>query len=310
MSPDAQSSSKATARKILGEFPAPIVIPPTAVPHKLTVIFLHGRGSNANKFHGPLLATQVAAHGTFREALPHARFVFPTAPLMRATKYRRCAIHQWYDGTGDWEPEARGNMRASVEYVHGLVRVEMDLVGGDARRIVLAGISQGCAMSLVSMLLWEGDALGAVVGMCGFMPLSSYLMEILGGDSQMDTGEEAGIVFEAEAECDDVFEIADTDDDTRSPLQKAIDELREEVELPGAPSPCTFPFHSTPVFLGHGTEDDKAEYEHGSQAAALLEMMDVEVDFRTYQGLGHWYSPEMLEHIVSFMATKLDVLCI
>ncbi|POR37350.1 Uncharacterized protein TPAR_02435 [Tolypocladium paradoxum] len=308
MSTDAESSpSKLATRKILGGFPAPIILAPTAAPHKLTIIFLHGCGSNATKFHGPLLPTQVAGHGTFREALCHARLVFPTAPLMRATKFRRSVIHQWYDGTGDWEPEARGNMRASVEYVHGMVRAEMGLVGGDARRIVLAGISQGCAMALVSMLLWEGDPLGGVVGMCGFMPLSSSLMETLGGDSKKDTGEEADVVFEAEAGVDDVFDTADTDDDSRSPLQRAIDELREEVELPGASSLSTFSFHSTPVFLGHGTEDDKVEYEHGYQAAALLEKMGVGVDFCAYQGLGHWYSPEMLEHIISFLASKLDV---
>ena len=307
MSPDAEPSSRATAPKVPGEFPSPIIHPPTATPHKLTIIFLHGRGSSANKFHGPLLASPVAGHGTFRDALCHARFVFPTAALMRATKYRRCVIRQWYDGTGDWEPEARGNMHASVEYIHGLVRAEMDLVGGDARRIVLAGISQGCAMSLVSMLLWEGDALGAVVGMCGFMPLNSHLVDILDGDGQGGSSEEADIVFEAEAEYDDVFESTDPANDGRIPLQRAIDELREEVELPVSSSPCTFPFLSTPVFLGHGTEDDSVEYEHGRSAAALLEKMGVDVDFRTYHGLGHWYSPEMLESLVSFMDRKLDV---
>ena len=143
-----EPSSQSTRRTALGAFIPPIVIPPISAPHHFTIIFLHGRGYNAKESHGPLLSTPVTSHTTFQQALPHTRFVFPTAPLMRASKYRRSVIHQWYDGTGDWEPEARGDMRPSVEHIHDLIRAEMALLGGDARRIVLAGFSQGCAMAL------------------------------------------------------------------------------------------------------------------------------------------------------------------
>ncbi|KAK7414625.1 hypothetical protein QQX98_006562 [Neonectria punicea] len=295
-------------RPPLSIFPPPITAPPLSAPHTHTIIFLHGRGSNARKFHGPLLAAPAPTSASdLRAALPHARFVFPTAPLMRSTKYRRCVIHQWYEGTGDWEPESRGEMRPAVEHLRGVLRDEVARVGGEARRVVLAGISQGCAMALTSLLLWEGDALGAVVGMCGYMPLASSLMAVFEEDDgrQLD-GEDDGIVFGSETDSDDIFE-KDSAQDAKPPLERAINELREEVEVEPVQPTEPFPFLSTPVFMGHGTEDKKVEYQHGQHAAKLLDRMGISVDFHTYPGLGHWYSPEMLGHLVEFLKRNLDM---
>lgn len=227
---------------------------------------------------------------TFQQALSNAKFVFPTAPLMRATKYRRSIIHQWYDGTGDWEPEARGEMRPSIEYIHDLLRKEVHHVGGDSRKIVLAGISQGCATALTSLLLWNGEPLGAMVGMCGFMPLCSHLTATVQDDNSDASDGDGDFAFEQE----------DGGAEIRTPIQEAIDQLREEAELPQG-SPSSLSFQSVPVFLGHGSEDEKVKFEDGHKAAELLKLLGMEVTFRRYDGLGHWYSPEMLGHIISFL---------
>lgn len=296
----------ASRRVPLGVFPPPIVVPPLSGSHASTIIFLHGRGSNARKFHAPLLATPVQSGTTFQEALPDSRFVFPTAAMMRATKYRRMLIHQWYDGTGDWEPEARGEMRPAVEYIQKMVRDEIETLGGDSRRVVLAGISQGCAMALTCTLLWKGGPLGAFVGMCGFMPLNESLLLTLDGSTCTSDYSDVDSLFgDSEPSSRNIFE--GHSEDTRGPLQKVVDELREEVELP-AFSPeksVLLPFLSTPVFIGHGTEDPKVEYKYGQRMVELVEKMDMKVDFRTYEGLGHWYSSEMLGDIVNFLKSKL-----
>ncbi|KAJ6438956.1 acyl-CoA N-acyltransferase [Purpureocillium lavendulum] len=292
--------SNPAKRKALGEFIPALVVPPREAPHHFTVIFLHGRGYNAKDSYGPLLSTPVTGDVTFQQSLAHARFVFPTAPLMRASKYRRSVIHQWYDGTGDWEPEARGDMRPSVEHIHGLIRDEMALVGGDAKRIVLAGFSQGCAMALTCMLLWEGEPLGAVVGMCGFVPVYSSLMDVLNEDVTEESGDDGGIVFEVDGD-----DAADDTDRSGTPLQRAVRELRKEVELPELPSPSNCSFLETPVFLGHGTKDTNVDQRHAREAAALLTKMGLGVEFETYRGLEHWYSPEMLGHIQAFLATRM-----
>lgn len=291
-------------RPPLEKFILPIIIEPLSSIHQLTVVFLHGRGSNARKFHGPLLASPAPTTLSFREALPHARFVFPTAPLMRAAKYRRCVIHQWYEGTGDWEPESRGEMRPSIEHIHGILRAEIRLLGGDARRVILAGISQGCATALTSLLLWEGDSLGAVVGMCGFMPLNSSLMSILDEEGRPDHAN-GGTILGTEEE-EDIFE-RDLEESFKTPLQRCIDELYEEAEISTSESKRPFSFLSTPVFMGHGMRDENVEYEHGKKAAMLLGKMGLLVDLHTYPELGHWYSPEMLGHIVSFLEKRTDI---
>ncbi|KJZ74586.1 hypothetical protein HIM_05936 [Hirsutella minnesotensis 3608] len=276
------------------QFPDPVIVPPARAPHELTVVFLHGRGHTGQATRDSLLATIIRKDTAFCEALCHARFVFPTAPLTRATKYRRSLVRQWYDGTGDWEPEARGSMRPSIDYIRGLIRTEIEILGGNSRKVVLAGFSQGCAMALVSLLLWEGDPLGAVVGMSGFIPLNTYLMDILESSSPT-TGD---VHIAGGIEWDD-----NRQSDSRGPLQVAIDELRQEAELPiKADSTLVFPFQSTPVFLGHGTADKSVELRHGQQLAALLAKMGIDVEFRTYQGLEHKLSSDMLNHVADFVS--------
>ncbi|KAF4988952.1 hypothetical protein FDECE_14866 [Fusarium decemcellulare] len=283
------------------QFPPSVILPPLSPPHNLTIIILHGRGFNAQKFHGPLLSSPSPTTSTpFQKCLSNARFVFPTAPLGRATKYRRSRIHQWYEGTGDWEPEARGDMRPSVEYIHGIIREEVEKLGGDSRKVVLMGFSQGGAITLISSLLWEGPELGAVVIMSGFMPLTESLMDIL-----QDKGEDDDNMSE-KTSGDDLFE-RDLEQDERTPLQKAICELRQEAELDPMPLATSFPFLKTPVFMGHGERDYDVELCHGQQAAELLVRMGALAQFNTYPDLAHWYSPEMLRDIVKFLDSHLGL---
>ncbi|KAK2612989.1 hypothetical protein QQS21_000918 [Conoideocrella luteorostrata] len=275
----------------VGKFPPPIIVPPLQSPHQHTIIFLHGRGSNASKFHGPLLNTSTGEH-TFQEAFPHARFVFPTAPMSRATKYARMLIHQWFDGSGDWESDARGGMAPSIEYIQTLVQNEIEMVGGDSQRVVLAGLSQGCATTLMSMLLWERQPLGAVVGLCGYMPICSHLQSIVDED-----GRRGGD--------DDIFE-RDEGLALKTPLQRVVDELREEAELAPVANPSDLRRLSTPVFLGHGRLDPQVDVQQAVHASELLDRLGVSVESHIYEGLGHWYSGEMLRHVEQFLKKHLD----
>lgn len=294
------SGSCRTTSAVPIHFLPPITISPASSSHQNTIIFLHGRGQTAEYFHKSLLFTAIEGHKTFHDALPHAKFVFPTAPLMRATKYRRSLLHQWYDGSGDWEPEALGNMRESVEHVHGLVREEVRLLGGDASRVVLGGFSQGCAMATISFLLWEGDALGAIVGMSGFIPFNSYMTDLLEGGSLDDDGSADGFVFGADSSSES-DELDGQGSDAETPLLQAIKALREEVELPDAGAQSPLSFLETPVFLGHGTEDPEVDYRHGYLSANLLEKMGIKVEFHTYKKLQHCLSAGMLTDVVSFL---------
>lgn len=124
---------------------------------------------------------------TLATAFPNARFVFPTAARRRATIYKRAYTHQWFD---NWklDPPATyredlqiDGLRETVAYLHEVLREEINLVPGGARNIVFGGLSQGCAAALVSFLLWEGDKLGAAVGMCGWLPFADRMLEQVTG---------------------------------------------------------------------------------------------------------------------------------
>lgn len=72
-------------------------------------------------------------------------------------------------------------LRETTAYLHTLIREEIALLraaGGGSRDIVLGGLSQGCAASLVAAALWDGEEwpLGAVVGMCGWLPFVEGVM--------------------------------------------------------------------------------------------------------------------------------------
>ncbi|EQB53976.1 hypothetical protein CGLO_06249 [Colletotrichum gloeosporioides Cg-14] len=267
------ANASSDKRQALHTFPPPTIFPPLKQPHNQTIIFLHGRGSSARIFAPDLLDTSVAGLETdrvsksLRESLPNTRFVFPTAPRSRATIYRRSIINQWFDGSGDWEETVLGHAKETIEYLHGLLREEALLVGG-ADRVFFGGFSQGCATALVCMLLWEDDPLGGIVGMCGMLPMGGVLGDTLRQDESGKEGfehhddkQEGNVDIE-----DDVFET--TGDDTLNPfshdeggspgtlLIRALNLLREEVGFPPLSSNSEPRVHESPVFLGHGTEDD------------------------------------------------------
>ena len=288
--------SEQPGRQRLGIFRSPLITPPLREPHELTIIFLHGRGSSSDKFAQPLLEAPVAGLASFQEAFPHARFVFPTAPRRRATLYQRSVINQWFDGGSTVEDATVGYMLDTINFLHQLLKEEISLVGSESRKVFLGGISQGCATALTTLLLWDGPPLGAVVGMCGFLPMPSQLLDIMSiQDQENDTANTS-------SHEDDVFDRDSSEHKT--PSQQVLDLLRSEIGLSASSSDgdsSSSSFLSTPVFLGHGTKDEKVLLQHGNDAAQILQKMGLDVRFREYEGLEHWYSAEMLADIVSFL---------
>ncbi|WYZ35554.1 hypothetical protein EsH8_X_000201 [Colletotrichum jinshuiense] len=302
----------------LHTFPPPTIVPPLRQPHTQTVIFLHGRGSSARIFAPPFLSASVCGAitgpGTFRDALPHTRFVFPTAPRSRATIYRRSIINQWYDGSGDWEETVLGHARETVKFVHALIEEEAIAVGG-AYRVVLGGYSQGCAAALLCLLLWEGEPLGSVLGMCGMLPMARALEDILIDYRQTTDGDDNGVleggredgIFEptsGELQPDPFDRDGDEDAPSTNPLAQTLSVLREEIGLPPPLADAEVSLRKTPVFLGHGAEDDRVLLRYGKHASHVLRMMGCEVIFKTYDGLGHFYSKDMLEDMLEFLKSK------
>lgn len=306
-------------------YPSPLVIPPLRPPHKQTLIILHGRGSSGEKFGPALLDSEFTLSGstctppptlpsasaseintdagttTLRQAFPHARFVFPTAARRRATLYGRSHTHQWFDNweldppaTEREELQAPG-LRETVGYLHGLLRWEIPDVPGGASSILLGGLSQGCAASLVSLLLLEAEEpLAGVFGMCGWLPYAVRIGEQL-NPLEGDNGGGGD---------DDPFERGDEKEESDPPT-RAISWLREEIEVAQTCALSTeLLCRKIPVFLGHGVEDDRVGVVLGRSALSVLRDMGVDAEWKEYEGLGHWYSPDMLRDLVFWVREK------
>jgi predicted esterase len=207
--------------------------------------------------------------------------------------FKRSLTHQWFDNWSLTQPELKRHLqvqglRETCIFIHGLLQEEIEHVGPE--NVVLMGLSQGCAASIVSSLLWKGEAFGALVGMCGYLPFRKGMHDFV---------EEAG----DEEDEDDMFERDVDESGSGTKLEKAVEWLREELQIDedGVEVQGPQPMQSIPVFLGHGADDDKVPSAIGRLAADFLRNVDVNVTWKEYEGLGHWYSEDMLRDIVRFL---------
>ena len=322
-----QTLSRHRKMSAVAQYPEVLVRQPLSGSHRQTFILLHGRGSSAAKFGPDLLATRIPDFANLPDAFPHAKFIFPNASKRRARIFKRTPIHQWFDYWSletpeKWEELQIDGLRETSEYIHGLVKNEVELVGAD--NVVLGGLSQGCAASLVALLLWDGEPLAGVVGMCGWLPYRK-MMENAFVKEKVDANageDEDGDIFSRS--CDEDEE--DEDESSRGgnnetggslaakgtvreslPLLKAVECLCEELEVSGgptiAPQPSELKVRQIPLFLGHGTSDEKVPIGLGRLAARCLKSMNFDVHWEEYPDLGHWYSEAMLRDIIVFLQT-------
>jgi predicted esterase len=209
--------------------------------------------------------------------------------------------HQWFDmwPLDTYAPEHKqevqlNGLKESVKYLHGLVKEAAEEVG--AENVVVVGLSQGCALGLVALLLWDGARLGAFVGMCGWLPLRKSMSEALEDDNDGDG-------------CDDgLFERAGSDShgpEKKTKVEQAVDWLRDELNLPVEgplnPNPKDGSPVTTPIFLGHGMEDEKVPFELGKLASQFLKELGLDVTWEEYPELAHWYSADMLTDVLGFI---------
>ncbi|KAL3421526.1 acyl-protein thioesterase [Phlyctema vagabunda] len=296
----AEEQHKQKTMDLPGVFPMPIILSPL-LQHIHTFIILHGRGSTAEQFSTPLLETTTASGESLRTAFPHAKLIFLTASRNRATIYKKSYTHQWFDhwhmdGQNKRQDLIAPGLYKSCNYVHGILQQEIESVGKE--NVVLWGLSQGCATSLTSTLTWNGEPFAATIGMCGYLPYVNHLTHIIKkDDSESDF---------------DPFCSSDTDDDVavsgdKGPQDRqtqAVQYLRDEIEMEG---PAQMVFRDTAIFLGHGTEDEKVSIEIGREARVCLDLMGADVTMVEYEGLGHWYSSEMLGDIFRFLRENLRI---
>ena len=131
-----------------------------------SVIVLHGLGADGSDFVPVAEALDLSAVGAVRVVFPHA----PVRPVTINGGYR---MRAWYDilGTDLQRREDEIGLRESADAIAALIDRERER-GIAANRIVLAGFSQGCAMTLMTGLRYP-ERLAGLAGMSGYLPLAA-----------------------------------------------------------------------------------------------------------------------------------------
>ncbi|EPS35543.1 hypothetical protein H072_11097 [Dactylellina haptotyla CBS 200.50] len=374
------------------DYPAPFIIAPLS-DHTHTFILLHGRGSNGPKFGQVLVEFAITCSAPssadnnngnssiLQQTFPTVKFIFPTAKKRRSTILKRIPINQWFDNYSLDDPSEREHLqvdglRETTEVVHQLIRDEVE--GGiPLERIVLGGLSQGCAASIYAMLTFDRGRLGGYIGMSGWFPFVKYVNgsdkkekvkvgeDIIGGDegfginthgidvdddferkaevSDEDESDEEDNEDEDDDDDDDETDDDDSDDDeedkdennntgskhikrtappttesTNTHLQRldaieALNFLRENIDFALIDTETGADDHNlsvlrTPVFLGHGEEDEKVSVKLGEQIRdALVGTFFMSVTWKSYAEFGHWYKvPEEIDDIVEFLRKNVE----
>jgi len=132
-----------------------------------SVIWLHGLGADGSDF-VPVVDALDLPDGPIR-------FVFPHAPMQPVTINQGYVMRAWYDiASTDLERRAdeRG-VRASQKLIEALLEREKSR-GTPARRIVLAGFSQGGAIALQTGLR-HPERLAGIMALSCYVPIAASL---------------------------------------------------------------------------------------------------------------------------------------
>jgi len=136
------------------------------------IIWMHGLGADANDF------VPIVKELDLRNC-PAIRFVFPNAPQIPVTLNGGYIMRAWYDiaaaGTDINKREDEAGLRLSQQQIEALIARE-NARGIATDKIILAGFSQGCAMSLQTGLR-HPQKLAGIMGLSGYVPLADKVGE-------------------------------------------------------------------------------------------------------------------------------------
>lgn len=131
-----------------------------------TILIMHGLGADGRDFLPVAEQLDLSSIGS-------VRFLFPSAPVMPVSINGGYRMPAWYDilGTDLVRHEDEGGLRAARTAIEALIANEVAR-GIPARRMVVAGFSQGCAMSLMTGLR-HGERLAGIAALSGYLPLAA-----------------------------------------------------------------------------------------------------------------------------------------
>ncbi|KAA8894453.1 Alpha/Beta hydrolase protein [Sphaerosporella brunnea] len=247
--------------------------------HTHTIILLHGRGSNGPDFAEELFEGRTSGGLSLAEQFPGWRWVFPTAKARWSTVFRE-EMTEWFDIYSLHDPDAEQQLQheglqQALQVISTLVEEEAGRAKG-FEKVVLGGISQGAATAIMA-LLCGGQRLGAFVGVSGWLPFARQMEGIVKEHEGLDAATHMAEFLRGEL-CGSNTNLVSVD------LSSAL---------------------ATPVFFGHGTDDQWVDVKLGKQAYEILHRGGVDAKWMEYKGAEqerHWLKePEEFDDIVEFL---------
>jgi predicted esterase len=165
----------------------------------------------------------------------------------------------------------KDGLNENIAGILSTIREETTLVNPE--RIILAGISQGCATGILALLAGR-VRLGGFIGICGWIP------------------------FE-----DDITAIAAYSKETSARLAK-IRSLYHAPENELMDEDTSITVVQTPIFLSHSNDDEVIPIRNGDKMQQVLRNLGFKITWVVYKDGGHWVNePQGMDDMTAFIAS-------
>ncbi|KAF8995397.1 acyl-protein thioesterase 1 [Cyathus striatus] len=144
--------------------------------HTATIIWLHGLGDAA---HG---MQPFAYYVSVKESMAHVKFILPSAPCMHVTVNHKRFMPSWFDYYS-FDPLDRSEDEQGLYRSTGWIKsiIEKEIIDNviPSERIIVGGLSQGGAVSLLLGITYKEHHLGGVFVLSSYVPLRGKVSEIM-----------------------------------------------------------------------------------------------------------------------------------
>lgn len=269
----------------------PTVVEPTA-KHRFTIILCHGRGSNGRTFKDEIFQSTSSKGLNLRDHFPSVKWVFPSAGLPFDPRESVEDEAQWFAISSLKNPDheqirQRYGISESIKYLHQITDQEIEGINGKSSRVILGGISQGCAVAIHALLSAE-HRLNSFIGFCSWLPFSRLVKSDLDRYLNVETRLERFYRL--------VFQI----------------NIGSGERLPADVISPDFMPVQTPCFLSHNADDDIVDVKLGRSLRDALRAIDMKVTWDEHEHSDkaprHWiHEPEGIDNLVAFLETRMGV---
>ncbi|KAH6666116.1 Alpha/Beta hydrolase protein [Halenospora varia] len=273
---------------------ATTIVAPSGKNHTHTVIFLHGRDDFGSDLAQYFFDSKASDGRSLAEIYPSVRWVFPTAKLQysaqRDFEFSNSSfaealkgeeiISQWFDVWDITTPEDKEDLmipglKESVGQILEIIKEEAQEI--PLERIILGGISQGCATAILT-LLSSGMDLGGFIGWYSWLP------------------------FQKRIECLPTGCLKSKDDDAN------IKNLEGTLSSLSLSATQTSSLTKTLVFMAHSRDDETVPFAQGKGLEQTIELLGHDVIWKDYEDGGHWIQPKHgVDDMVAFLEKVMAI---